>query len=234
MAPRYDTLPGSVLLKKLAERLGVGGYFPFETMEDLVRWQLEGTGFTLEDFSAKGFVSYASQQIFWDRNDGIKLKTPSGKIEIASSLLEGAGFPSFPPYEPVPRPEEGQFRLTVGRCAAHTHVSTQNNPYLSEIVPENLLWINSKQAAKLGISDGMSVEVSSSKGAGVIRAFVTDHIHPETVFMLHGFGHEAQRATRCFHKGVSDSVLSANVSDKVGGSPALHDTFVRVRVLSDE
>ena len=129
--------------------------------------------------TAKGFVSYTNQQILWDRKDGIKFKTPSGKIELVSSLLENAGFPSFPTYEPVPRPEAERFRLILGRCAVHTHVSTQNNPYLSEIVPENVLWINSSRAAQLGISNGALVEVSSPQGAGSIRAFVTDHIHPE-------------------------------------------------------
>ncbi len=38
---------------------------------------------------------------------------------------------------------------------------------------------------------------SFGPGAGFIRAYVSDHIHPETVFKLHGFGHEAQLATRC-------------------------------------
>lgn len=228
VAPRYDTRPAAVIMKQLAERLGVGRYFPYESMEDLVRWQLEGTGFTLEELAAKGFVSYTERQLFWERTDGIKLKTPSGRIEIVSSFLEDAGFPSLPPYEPVAAPEAGHFRLIVGRCAVHTHVSTQNNPYLSEVVPENLLWINSAEAAKLGITNGMRVAVRSAQGAGFIRAFVTDHIHPETVFMLHGFGHEARAATRCFEKGLSDSLLQANVSDKIGGSPALHDTFVTV------
>lgn len=227
--PRYDTRPSAIILKQIADRLGLGDYFPYDTMEDLVRWQLEGTGFTLEDFAAKGFVSYTGKQLFWDRKDGIKFKTPSGKIELVSSLLENAGFPSFPAYESVPPPGEGQFRLTMGRCALHTHVSTQNNPYLSEIVPENVLWINSAQAARLGITNGARVEVSSPQGRGFIRAFVTDLIHPETVFMLHGFGHEAQGATRCFRRGLSDSMLLANISDKIGGSPALHDTFVTVK-----
>ena len=74
-----------------------------------MRWQLEGTGFHLEDFAAKGFVSYADKQIFWEREDGLKFKTPSGKIELVSSLLEKAGFPSFPAYEPMPSPETGNF-----------------------------------------------------------------------------------------------------------------------------
>jgi len=48
---------------------------------------------------------------------------------------------------------------------------------------------------------------------------------------VHGFGHEARLATRCYNRGVSDSVLQENITDMVGGSPALHDTFVTVKPL---
>ncbi|MBN1106106.1 MAG: molybdopterin-dependent oxidoreductase, partial [Deltaproteobacteria bacterium] len=229
--PRYDTLPGPMIIKKIADRIGTGKYFPYETMEDLVRWQLEPTGFTLEDFEKKGFVAYTEQQIFWDRKDGIKFKTPSGKIEFTSSLLEKAGFESFPAYESMPSPPENHFRLIVGRCALHTHVATQNNPYLNEIAPENTLWINAKRAERLGIKNGGWVEVSSDRGSGSIKAFVTDLIHPEAAFMLHGYGHEASLATRSFGKGLADGVLMENISDRVGGSPALHHTFVAVKPI---
>ena len=227
--PRYDTLEGAMIFKKLADRLGIGRFFPYETAEDLVHWQLEGTGYKVEDFSAKGFVSYTDKQIFWDRKEGLKLKTPTGKIEFVSSLLEKAGFKSFPEYEPVQLPPENQFRLVVGRCAMHTHVSTQNNPYLNNLVPENVLWIHTRKADRLGIKNGDWVEVTSSRGSGKIKAFVTELIHPEAAFMLHGFGHQAQRATRSFGKGLADSVLQENVTDRVGGSPAFHHTFVSVK-----
>ncbi|MBW1766982.1 MAG: molybdopterin-dependent oxidoreductase [Deltaproteobacteria bacterium] len=229
VAPRFDTREGAMILKQLAERIGTGKYFPYENMEDLVRWQLEGTGFSLEDFDAKGFVAYGKKQIFWDRKDGIKFKTPSGKIEFKSSLLENAGFESFPACEPSPVPSKGQFRLVVGRNALHTHVSTQNNPYLNELSSENVLWINSEKAADLGINDGDLVEISSKVGSGKIKAFATDLIHPEAVFMLHGFGHESKSATRSYNMGVSDALLQENISDMIGGSPALHDTFVTVK-----
>jgi len=228
VAPRYDTREGAMILKQIGERIGIGKYFPYKNMDDLVAWQLEGTGFNMEDFNAKGFVAYGKNQIFWDRNDGLKLKSPSGKIEFKSSLLEEAGFKSFPEYEPVKRPNGSEFRLVTGRVALHTHVSTQNNPYLNEIVPENVLWINSGKAAELGIKTGDVVAVASGRGKGTIKAFATDLIHPETVFMLHGFGHQAKAATRSFNKGVSDSLLQENVMDKIGGSPALHETFVTV------
>lgn len=229
VSPRYDTRPGAIILKQLAERLGVGRFFPYESMEDLVRWQLEGTGFTLEDFAKRGFVAYTDKQIFWDRENGLKFKTPSGKIELVSSLLEQAGYASFPAYEPVVSPPEGQYRLMVGRCAQHTHVSTQNNPYLNELVPENRLWIHTKEADRLGIKDGDWVEVSSRVGSGQIRAYVTELIHPESVFMLHGFGHEARLAARSFNRGLADTLLQENISDMIGGSPALDHTIVTVK-----
>jgi len=112
--------------------------------------------------------------------------------------------------------------MVVGRTALHTHVSAQNNLYLSELFPENLLWINSGKAAGLGIRSNDTVEVTSTCGSGNIKTFVTDLIHPEAVFMIHGFGHEAKIGTRCYNKGLPDSVIQENISDRVGGSPALH------------
>jgi len=230
VSPRYDTRPGPVILKQLAERMALGQYFPYTTMEELVDWQLAPTGFERADFKEKGFVAYTDQKLLWDRKTGIKFKTPSGKIELVSSLLEEAGYPSFPAYQPMSRPENGgNFRLVVGRCAQHTHISTQNNLYLNELVPHNLLWINAARSEELGIKDNDMVEVASENASGRIQARVTEMIHPDCVFMLHGFGHEVPRAERSYQKGVSDSLLMRNVTDMIGGSPALHETIVSVR-----
>lgn len=226
--PRFNTREGAMILRDLGRRLGIGQYFPYQSMEELVAWQLEGTGFSLEDFRAKGFVAYCDDPILWDRQDGIKFKTASGKIELVSSLLEEAGYESLPAYEPMPSPPPDHFRLITGRCALHTHVSTQNNLYLSELAGENRLWLNSGPAGALGLHDGDWVKVSSSRGAGEIRVMVSDFIHPEAAFMLHGFGHQAKEAARTFGRGLADGLLMENVSDRIGGSPALHHTFVTV------
>lgn len=230
--PRYDTKPFWEIIRELAKRLDLGRFFPYETIEDIWDLQLKDMGITIEDFDAKGFVSLAKNPILWDRKEGLTFKTPSGKIEFVSSLMEQNGFLSFPPYKSVTPPSEGEFRLTVGRSAVHTHVSTQNNPYLNELMPENVLWLNTEEASKLGIADGQYVEVTSDHGFGRIKALVTDFIHPEAVFMLHGFGRQVPATTRCTGKGASDTALQDNVTDRIGGSPGLHETFVRVRPAS--
>ena len=232
VTPRYDSMPAWLIIKKLAQRLGLGHYFPYETIEDIWNFQLQNLGVKIEDFDARGFVALTDKTLLWDRKDGIKFKTPSGKIELVSSLMENAGFPSFVPYTPMPAPPEGRFRLIVGRGAAHTNISTQNNLYLNELVPENELWINTQPAGRLGIKNGDYVEVNSPVGVGKIKAKVTDFIHPEAVFMLHGFGKTVPAQTRCYLKGASDAVLQENVTDPVGGSPGLHETMVQVRPLT--
>jgi len=232
VTPRFDTRPGWEIMKELADRLNIGNYFPYNSLEDLWAYQLEGTGISIEDFEAKGVVSLSKDAIYWDRQDGMKFKTPSGKIEFVSSLFEKNGVPSFPAYVPVAPPEEGSFRLMIGRGVAHTHVSTQNIPLLNELVSENLLWINTREAEKLGVKNGQMVEVSSSRGTDTIRAFVTDLIHPHAVFMLHGFGRRVPALTRCYKKGACDTLLEENITDMVGGSPALQHVHVKVRPIS--
>ncbi|MBW1740534.1 MAG: molybdopterin-dependent oxidoreductase [Deltaproteobacteria bacterium] len=228
VTPRYDTKPGWWIVKALAERLGAGEYFPYESIEDIWDYQLADLGLKPEDFEAKGFVELSDKPIWWDRKDGLKFKTPSGKIEFVSSLMEEHGFPSFPPYEKLETPES-TFRLMVGRCAAHTHVATQNNPYLNELVSENVLWINNKKAEALGIKNNEMVEVSSKVDKGTLRAFVTDLIHPEAVFILHGFGHQEAGCTRSYKRGVADTLLQEHIMDTIGGSPALDHTLVSVK-----
>jgi thiosulfate reductase/polysulfide reductase chain A len=226
--PRFDTKPMWWILKQLAERLGVGRYFPYETIDDIWAYQLADLGVQAGDFDAKGFVPLSDKPIWWDRENGIQFKTPSGKIELVSSLLEKHEFPSFPPYEPLETPED-RFRLIVGRCAAHTNVMTQNNTYLNELVPENVLWIHSDRAAALGIQNMEMVEVASAAGSGRLKAFVTNMIQPEAVFMLHGFGHQEPESRRSYQRGVADAMIQEPIVDPVGGSPAFDHTLVTVK-----
>lgn len=117
-----------------------------------------------------------------------------------------------------------QFRVIPGRAALHTQASTTNNPLLSELAPTNTLWIHTGTAQALGIADGDWVEVSTATGpVGRLRAKVTTGIHPEAVFMLHGFGRKTPQETRAFGKGVADEAAwSAGWSMKIrsaGGWP---------------
>ena len=74
--------------------------------------------------------------------------------------LDDAGLPSLKEYSSPIKPAKGMFRLVYGRSAVHTHGHTINNPLLSELMPENTLWINTRAANKLGINEGDLVVVN--------------------------------------------------------------------------
>lgn len=231
VAPRYDSKPAWEIFTLLAQRLGAGQYFPYKSIEDIWNYQLEGTGFKIEDFNSKGFISLSKEMILMDRKD-LKFKTPSGKIEFVSETLTKNNFPSFKPYESPKKPEKGTFRLTFGRAAVHTHAQTQHNIYLNELMPENVLWINEDEAKELGIKDGDWVEVSSNGYSGKIKAKVTPFIHPEAVFMVHGFGSNIPLKTRSYKKGLSDNSFQIGLLetvDPVGGGVAFLECFVTVK-----
>jgi thiosulfate reductase/polysulfide reductase chain A len=233
VAPRYDTRADWEILGGLARRLDLQP-LAFDSIEGIWDYQLQGTGVTMADFEATGMVSLAESPKYRSR-DELSFKTPSGKIEVISDRWEKAGVPSLLPYESPATPGPGQFRLTFGRCAVHTQGHTVNNPLLSEQMPENLLWINRAKAAELKIADGEVVEVSSNGHRGRIKAKVTDFIHPDAVFMVHGFGHNLPVESRALGKGVSDSALMCGglaLWDRAGGAMALQEHLVKVQKIT--
>ena len=233
--PEFDTKAGWWIFKQLAERLDIGEYFPYNTAEELWNWQLEPTGFSISDFEEKGFVPLTDEPIMYDpKNLEGQFKTPSGKIEIISKKLDDAGLPSLKEYVSPIKPPKGMFRLVYGRSAVHSHGHTTNNPLLSELMPENSLWINKRAANKLGIAEGDLVNVSSEDESysGPMHAHVVDYIHPEAVYMVHGFGKQIPLQTRSYHAGISDQKLMTGKLDdwdQAGGAINLCESFVLVR-----
>ncbi len=231
--PRFDTKPSWEIFKMLADRLDIGEYFPWKTAEEMWEFQLEPTGYKIDDLREKGFVALTDEPIMYDRDnlDG-KFKTPSGKIEFISQMLEENGFPSFKPYESPQKPPKGKFRLVFGRSPVHAHGHTINNPLLNELMPENTLWINSRVASRMGINDGDWVDVIADSQKGTIKAHVTDFIHPEAVYTVHGFGRQVPLQSRAYHAGMSDQKLQEGLlesMDPVGGGLCLCEKFVTVR-----
>jgi thiosulfate reductase/polysulfide reductase chain A len=228
--PVFNTKGRGEIFKALADRMGVGQYFPYNSPEELVAWQLEGTGYTIKDLEATGVIDAAKEDIWYDRKDGLKFNTPSKKLEIISSKLEKEGIPSFIPYESPEKPPEGSFRLVTSKVAVHTQGrTTLNNPILSEIFNENPLWINTSEAKKLGIKDGDNIDVSANNVVQKMTAKVVDYIHPEAVFMLHGFADSVPLRTRSF-KGASDVKLQSGLlKTPVGGNCPLTECMVTVR-----
>ncbi|MDD3463144.1 MAG: molybdopterin-dependent oxidoreductase [Sulfurospirillaceae bacterium] len=158
-------------------------------------------------------------------------KTPNGKIECYLGSLGKKGIDAMPiwkdeEYVNVP---EGKFKLISGRHAQFTQNATQNNIMLLELMKENYVWINDKEALKKGINFGDEVEITSSVGKVRIKAYPTSRIVPCAVFFVHGFGAKSTGLTFGYRNGASDNEIIEDTIEPVFGSAVMHDTIVDVR-----
>ncbi|HAL85540.1 MAG TPA: molybdopterin oxidoreductase, partial [Deferribacteraceae bacterium] len=159
---------------------------------------------------------------------GYRFKTRSGKIELTNVKYPDKGLDALPVYRRARQPKDGQFRFILGRHGWNTHTGTQNNEFLWEIQKENTLWINSKEALKLGIKNGDRVVVKSSVGEQTVKAEVTEKIRPDCVFYAHGFGRVSKGMSLVYQKGASQAAILEDYIEPISGNAAMHETFVTV------
>jgi thiosulfate reductase/polysulfide reductase chain A len=232
IAPRFDSRPAWWIFRELLRRMGAKEALDFQTIEEIWNYQLEGTGVTVAEMREAGVVPLAAAPKLTPR-DALKFPTPSGKIEFDSAVLKKAGLRSLPPYEAKKPPTGDRFTLLFGRPATLAHGQSLNNPLLRQIAPKQELWIHPDRASALSIRDGDDVEVDGGGAyVGRLPAKVTPWIHPEAVFMLHGYGATVPVATRALNVGVADQRLQRGKLydfDPAGSGCALTETVVRVK-----
>ena len=235
IAPRFDSRPAWWIFREILRRMGLKEVLDFETIEELWNYQLDGTGITVAEMREEGFAALSDSPKMIPREE-LKFPTPSGKIEIESTILKKAGLQSLPPYIAKEAPQGDKFNLLFGRTATLAHGQSLNNPILNEISPKQVLWIHPDRAGKLGISDGDEVEINGGGSyTGRMKALVTPWIHPEAVFMLHGFGATVPLATRAHGLGVADQRLQHGKLyefDQAGGGCAMTETIIQIKPVA--
>lgn len=232
MEPQYDSKPAYWMARELAIKLNLAAWFPFEKMEDELDWQLKQVGLSLTEMQKEGIKTFEREydDLYFAPDEEIEFPTNTGKIELYSTEFENAGFDPIPKYTPHPEPPEGYYRLNYGRGPAHTFSRTANNPNLTDLMDENMLWVNPRVAREWGLSNEQPVWLRNQDGATSrfpIKVRITERIRWDSVYMVHGFGHEDKRLTRCFGKGASDSKLITRVHvDPVMGGTGMRGNFV--------
>ncbi len=223
VAPMYDCRPSYEIITGLARETGLAQYFAFNASQ-VISAQAIGLGLTMDQLLREGV---------WrgDSRRDLRFRTPSGKVELQSDSLQKAGQQPLPVYEEARERPYGidVFRLIQGGDATQTGSSTQNNAWLHAQMPENELWINAARAARLSISPGAWVTVSSEAGSVRVKARVTETIHQEAVFLARGFGHKVRKQHFSFGKGANVNLLTVARSEPIAGGAALNETFVKVR-----
>ena len=230
--PKYHSKPASWIAQKLGERLGLKDYFNYQDYDEVLDWQLVQIGSSLREMRKKGVIVMEREEkdMYMDESKNQKFNTPTGLIELYSYELEDEGFDPLPNYTAHPEPPEGYYRLNYGRAPMHTFAKTNNNPYLQNIMDENCIWMNPAIAKEWGLKNGQNLWLKNSHGKvstypGKVR--ITERMGPDSVYMVHGFGHSDERLSATYGKGISDSELITEASiDPIMGGTGMRGTFV--------
>lgn len=233
--PLYNTKPAFWMARELAKKLDLLQYFPFETIEEEIDWELKQVGSSLEEMQRIGVKRLEREvdDLYFGEDEDVEFNTNTGKIELYSTALEEEGFDPMPVFTQHPEPSEGFYRLIYGRAPMHTFSRTANNPNLTDLMDENSVWVNPKVAKEWDLTNDQYVYLENQDGVisdFKIKVRITERIRWDSVYMVHGFGHTDKRMTRAFGKGISDTQLITNVMiDPVMGGTGMRGNFVTFR-----
>lgn len=229
--PKGDSKPAWWMAKQIGSRLGLDAYYPWKDMEELLSWQFEQVGTSLEEMKKVGVKTFeADEPIYLGPNEDFEFNTNTGKIELYSTELAIMGYDAMPTYKPKGDAPAGFYHLIYGRAPMHTFGRSQNNPYLYDLRDTTNLWVNPKTAKVWGIENNQDVwlknqdEVISNFS---IKVRLTERIRPDSVYLAHGFGHTSKLLSRAFGKGINDIRLITDIKiDPVVGSTGMRHNFV--------
>ncbi len=226
-----DQKPNWWMAKTLAEKLGLGAYYPWKDIEEYLSHRVTAAGLSWDELQQKGIIRGPKQPIYFDEGVPAEFPTPSGKIEFFSLQLQTAGFDPVPVYQRPKSGPPGSFRLLYGRSPVHSFSRTQSNPVLMDMMDENMVWVNADVASRNGWKTGDWVVLRNQDNvvSNRIKVLATERIRPECVYMVHGFGHTSKRLRRALGRGASDAQLVTRYTvDPLMGGTGMNVNFVTI------
>lgn len=191
-----DSRPDWKIIFDMARYLGLGEYFPWQTVEEAIDEQLEPSGISVEQLRQNPQGIYATTLVY-EKHRSQGFPTPSGKVEIFSDRLAKAGFDSVPyekgfPEDPVSFADEKDQYPLLGisgeRRNCYTHTQFFQIPSLRKQEPEPAIEIHPADANDIGISSGDEVVVKTPRGDVVMKARISDVVPKSVVRIPWGWG----------------------------------------------
>ena len=166
-------------------------------------------------------------------NNGFR--TPSGKVEFVSSVLEefeGEGLEALPSYRepamsPISRPDladEYPLVLNLGaRLPMFQHTRTFRLPWTRTLSPDPHADINPEDAAAAGIVDDAWMTIATPKGKVVVRAHVTNRVRVGDVHMYHDWP-----------QANANDLIDGDYLDPISGFPGYRSSLCRIAPANGE
>ncbi len=194
IAPIEERKDSYYFYRQLGLRLGQEEYWPWETVQDVYDHCLEPAGLTFQQLAEQNGLF---GEMEFRRYEKYGFGTPSGKVELKSSIFEELGADPLPVYhEPVWSPKSDSpeiteqyplILITGSRYMPMYHSEQRQIEKARKKVPDPLLSIHPETAAELGLADGDWAVISTPLGAIRQRVRITDAMHRKMVDAQHSW-----------------------------------------------
>lgn len=173
--------------RDLAHRMGFGAEFPWRTVEELYTHRLAKTGLAWEAFAAT-YEMYLPAPAF-RKYERTGFATPSGKVELRSSILHGLGFDPLPYWRDAPAAPAGfPLQLFMGvREDEYFQTGQRFIPELRARRPEPQVYVHADDAATAGVAEGDWVFVETPHGRVRLQTAVRDDMPRGLLRVPHGW-----------------------------------------------
>ncbi len=217
-------LPDQMIWVKLAHKMGLGEYFPWQNCEEGIDHILSPLGVTYRDLVSKGGI-YEYEKRRYKKYEDEGFRTPSGKVEIYSERLKRLGYAPSPIRESAHQKtdESGEFPLhltTGGNLLCYLHWQYRYIPKLRKMAPEPVFEIHPSAARQCGLSEGEVGEIRTANGTIQLKAHLTDHIRPDTIHIPQGW-----------EDACANELTPSDDTDPISGFPNLKSLRCSVRKI---
>jgi anaerobic selenocysteine-containing dehydrogenase len=184
----YDRKNDFDLWKGLGERCGQKASWPWRTVEESYDHRLRGKGTTWEEMVKLRHVEDIPPRYEKYKERGFA--TPTGKVELFSTIFEKLGYEPLPYYDPPPyavgnEPErEEQYPLTMingARVQEYMLSTWRNVASVRKRYPDPLVQIHPDTAQVYGIHEGDWIWIENELGRIRQKCICFDGIHKNVI-----------------------------------------------------
>ena len=173
------------LWMELGRRLGQAEHWPWDNAEEVCDHRLAPVGLSFNELKRR-------RAWFEDAPTGRSLQlgfaTPSGKVELRSSLLEELGYDPLPRHVAMDEDEAYPLALLTGNAFNPMYNSEQRQwPSARRDCPDPLVTLHPDTAATIGVAEGDWVLVETADGSVRQRLHLSPTIHPRMADSQHGW-----------------------------------------------
>lgn len=175
------------LWRELGLRLGQEELWPWATMEEALDHRLAPVGLNFEDLVDK-YMVFTEQSYRKYKKHGFA--TPSGKVELASSIMAELGYDPLPDFRLAALDTITDFPLLLITGVRHQLLYHSEYRQMAEARvarPEPLAWLHPTTASEKGLDDGDRLRLTTRNGTISLTARLTEDIRLDCVAIEHGW-----------------------------------------------